>query len=223
MAVAALVLYLAWFVLAFGVRTVIQLRRTGDSGFRGLSRAGLLETVAGAGFVMALLVGLAAPLAELAGLGRIDAVDNLRVAAAGTVIASVGVLLTLAAQLSMGESWRIGVDPAERTALVAEGAFGIVRNPIFSAMLVTAVGLALMVPNALAVVGLVSLVVAVEAQVRGVEEPYLRSVHGDPYRRYEAAVGRFVPRLGRRRLPDSGITAPVRRWGSRAGEREPGA
>ena len=106
-------------------------------------------------------------------------------------------LLTLVAQLSMGDSWRIGVDPSERTELVHEGAFRLVRNPIFSAMLVTAVGLTLIVPNVLAVVGLVSLVVALEAQVRGVEEPYLRSVHGDAYRRYESSVGRFVPGFGR--------------------------
>ena len=198
MAVAALVLYVVWFLLAFGVRTVVQVRRTGDSGLRGLSESGPLEVGAGLGFVVALLIGLAAPIADLAGLDRIDALDHTAIGVFGAVMASVGVLLTLLAQLSMGDSWRIGVDPGERTALVHEGAFRIVRNPIFSAMLVTAIGLTLMVPNVLAVVGLVSLVVALEVQVRGVEEPYLRSVHGDAYRRYEATVGRFVPGLGRR-------------------------
>ncbi len=34
---AALALYLAGLVLAFGVRTWLQVRRTGTSGFRGLS------------------------------------------------------------------------------------------------------------------------------------------------------------------------------------------
>jgi protein-S-isoprenylcysteine O-methyltransferase Ste14 len=205
MAVAALVLYLVWFVLAFGVRTVVQLRATGDSGLRGLSRTGWLEVVAGVGFMVALLVGLAAPIGELAGLGRIDALDQPWVGALGLVVASTGVVLTLVAQLSMGESWRIGVDPCERTALVHEGAFRLVRNPIFSAMLATAVGLALMVPNVVAVIGLASLVLALELQVRGVEEPYLRSVHGEAYHRYEAAVGRFVPGLGRRRTPGSRV------------------
>lgn len=209
MAVTALVLYAAWFVLAFGARTVIQPRRTGDHGFRGLSRSAPLEVVAGAGFVVALLVGLAAPVADLAGLDPIGAVDGAAAAALGTVLAAIGIVLTLLAQLSMGESWRIGVDPGERTTLFHEGAFRIVRNPIFSAMLVTAVGLALMVPNVLAVVGLVSLVVALELQVRGVEEPYLRVVHGDAYRRYEATVGRFVPGLGRRRSSDRGAAAPT--------------
>jgi protein-S-isoprenylcysteine O-methyltransferase Ste14 len=40
---------------------------------------------------------------------------------------------------SMGASWRIGVDPSERTDLVTGGAFALVRNPIFSAMLLTGI------------------------------------------------------------------------------------
>ena len=197
MPVAALILYVVWFLLAFGVRTVVQVRRTGDTGFRGLGRSSLLEMVAGVGFVVALLIGLAAPIADLAGVDRISAFDNGGVAAAGVALALLGIVLTLLAQLSMGDAWRIGVDPDEQTELVHHGAFRVVRNPIFSAMLVTALGLALMVPNVLALIELVSLEVALEAQVRGVEEPYLRSAHGQAYRRYEAAVGRFVPGLGR--------------------------
>jgi hypothetical protein len=33
--------------------------------------------------------------------------------------------------------------------------------------------------------------------VRGVEEPYLLSVHGETYARYVERVGRFAPRVGR--------------------------
>jgi protein-S-isoprenylcysteine O-methyltransferase Ste14 len=123
---------------------------------------------------------------------------------AGLAVATAGIVLTLLAQLSMGDSWRIGVDDGERTELVAEGAFAIVRNPIFSAMVVTAVGLSAMVPNVLAGVGLVALLGALEIQVRAIEEPYLRTVHGRSYERYAARVGRFVPGVGRL------ATAPTR-------------
>jgi protein-S-isoprenylcysteine O-methyltransferase Ste14 len=207
MAIAALGLYVVWFALAFGVRTIIQVRRTGDTGWRasGLpGRPGSIEWWAGLLFIVALLVGIAAPVADLAGLAAVGALDEEAVAAAGAVIAAVGVLLTLAAQLSMGDSWRIGVDESERTALVVGGAFEIVRNPIFSAMLVTAVGLALMVPNIVAIVGLVALVVALELQVRGAEEPYLRATHGRSYEEYATRVGRFVPAVGRFPPPTSG-------------------
>lgn len=44
---------------------------------------------------------------------------------------------------------------------------------------------------------LVALVAAVQLQVRVVEEPYLRTVHGAAYETYAARTGRFVPGLGR--------------------------
>lgn len=198
MAVAALVLYGIWFALAFGLRTVIHWRRTGDSGFKGLGgRPGSLEWVAGALFTVALLVGGAGPVAALAGLDPLGPLDAEWLPWVGLVVAGLGVVLTLLAQLSMGDSWRIGVDESERTEMVTGGSFAVVRNPIFSAMLVTAVGLTAMVPNGVALIGLLALVVALELQVRFVEEPYLVTVHGEAYERYRRDVGRFVPRWGR--------------------------
>jgi protein-S-isoprenylcysteine O-methyltransferase Ste14 len=38
---------------------------------------------------------------------------------------------------------------------------------------------------------------ALELQVRAVEEPYLIRSHGDAYRAYAARVGRFLPGIGR--------------------------
>ena len=199
MAPAALSLYGVWFVVAFGVRTLIQLRRTGDTGFKGLGgHPGTLEWFAGVLFTVALVVGVAAPGVALVGLDPIHAFDVGWVNWAGVVMATIGVAATLSAQLSMGDSWRIGVDETECTTLVTGGAFDLVRNPIFSAMLLTAVGLVLMVPNVVALLGLVALVIALELQVRGVEEPYLAAVHGGTYEAYRRRVGRFIPRLGRR-------------------------
>ncbi|MGH9258302.1 MAG: methyltransferase family protein [Acidimicrobiales bacterium] len=203
MAAAALALYVAWFVLAFGVRTFIHLRRTGDSGFKGVGgRPWSLEWSAGVLFAVALFVGVAAPVAAIAGLDPIDPIGPLGawtgwVGWVGAALATICVAATLAAQLSMGTSWRIGVDESERTDLVTGGAFDLVRNPIFSAMLLTAVGLTMMVANVVAIAGLAALVVALELQVRGVEEPYLAAVHGDQYLAYTRRVGRFVPRIGR--------------------------
>jgi protein-S-isoprenylcysteine O-methyltransferase Ste14 len=109
----------------------------------------------------------------------------------------VGILLTFYAQVAMGRSWRIGVDPDERTELVTAGPFALVRNPIFSAMIPTALGLALIVPSVVALAGLAALIVALELQVRVVEEPHLIRTHGEAYREYAARTGRFVPGVGR--------------------------
>ena len=67
---------------------------------------------------------------------------------------------------------------------------------IFTAVLVTFVGLTLAVPNPVSIVGLVVLAVGVELQVRHVEEPHLFSLHGTAYADYAARTGRFLPGLG---------------------------
>ena len=92
---------------------------------------------------------------------------------------------------------RIGIDRTEITGLVTGGVFSLVRNPIFTAMIFTAAGFAAMVPNIIAVVAAICLVVAIEFQVRYVEEPHLQRLHGHAYTDYATQVGRFIPLLGR--------------------------
>lgn len=198
MTTLAIGLYVVYLLVAFVIRTVIQVRRTGDSGFRGLSgRPGSAEWWAGVLFAVALVVGVAAPIAGAFGLDAVSWLDYPVVNIAGVVLAVAGIALTLAAQLRMGSEWRIGVDATEQTNLVTDGLFAFVRNPIFTAMSITGLGLTLMVPNVVALAGFVALLVALQLQVRVVEEPYLRRTHGAAYARYEATVGRFVPGVGR--------------------------
>jgi protein-S-isoprenylcysteine O-methyltransferase Ste14 len=67
----------------------------------------------------------------------------------------------------MGASWRIGVD--------------------------TQPGVVLMVPNWLSLLALVMLGVAVQIQVRTVEEPYLTAVHGQTCRDAGLTTGPRAP------------------------------
>ncbi len=196
---AALLLFTGWAVTAFGIRALVQARRTGDAGFRGISgRPGTPSWWAGISFVLALLGGAAAPVAALSGMPPLPGTDAVVLRWTGLVVAVAGVVATLAAQSAMGASWRVGVDAAERTDLVTSGLFAHVRNPVFTAMAATAVGLALMAPNAVALLALVALVAALQLQVRIVEEPYLTAVHGAAYTAYTTRAGRFLPGIGRR-------------------------
>ena len=117
--------------------------------------------------------------------------------AIGIVLAIGGLPLIVVAQETMGRSWRIGVDSEERTDLVTAGVFRWIRNPIYSCMILMAIGISLLVPNALTLAGLALILVAAELQARVVEEPHLLATHGGSYRRYAAASGRFVPGVGR--------------------------
>lgn len=199
MAELALACFAVYLALAFGMRTVVQLRRTGSTGFHGVSgHPGSAEWWGGVLFVLALVAGVAAPILDIAGaLEPIAALDGSVGHAAGGILFALGLAGTLWAQLTMGDSWRIGVDPAERTELVTDGPFALVRNPIFAGMLPTSLGLALLVPNIAALVGLCALLLALEIQVRVVEEPYLLRTHGRPYADYAGRVGRFFPGVGR--------------------------
>ena len=195
----ALGLYALYMALAFGLRTWLQIRNTGSSGLKGISgRPGSLEWIAGVLFVVAIAIGVAGPVLDVADvLEPLDALDSAGVRATGVAIFLVGLIGTIYAQVAMGDSWRIGVDEREQTDLVTSGPFAVVRNPIFAAMLPATLGLALLVPNVVTLAGLAALWIALEIQVRLVEEPYLLRRHGDAYRNYAARVGRFVPGLGR--------------------------
>ena len=189
----ALVLLVVFGAVGFGWRTVVQVRRHGDTGWR-LSRTGP-DRIVGPALVLAF---------ALLGAGPVVAVVGEAPTAGGSAAGVVGVLLavgagvlTVAAQVQMGASWRIGVEAGERTELVTGGLFRHVRNPIFTGMVLFAVGLALLVPNLPTLAGALLAGVTIEGQVRLVEEPNLLAVHGQAYRRWAAATGRFVPGLGR--------------------------
>ena len=196
MSTVALVLYAAALVVVFGLRSWVQHRRTGSAGFRGFS-----GTPADAGwwggvlFVAAIVLGLAGLLLAVTGVVVAEPPRALQVC--GLVLALAGFVATLAGQVGMGSSWRVGVDPAEHTDLVTTGVFGRVRNPVFSAMVAAQAGVVLVVPTWVCVLSLVALVLAVELQVRAVEEPYLLAMHGPAYAAYAARAGRFVPGIGR--------------------------
>jgi len=195
---AALVLYGVYFLVAFVARTVIQRRRVGDGGFRGISGApGTAEWWAGIMFALALAAGVFGPVSALLGLEPLGFLSSVPLQATGAALAVLGIAATFWAQLQMGTSWRIGMDPRERTSLVTSGVFAVVRNPIFTAMGVAGLGLTLMAPNVIALAGLVGLLLALELQVRVIEEPHLRQVHGQTYAAYTASTGRFLPQLGR--------------------------
>jgi protein-S-isoprenylcysteine O-methyltransferase Ste14 len=198
MAAVALGLYICFGLLGLGGRCWVQRRRTGSSGYRGITRRmGLLGLVGGIGFIVAMVGGLAAPLLQLLGVvSPPHLLDHRWVNAAGLALAVCGLAATLCAQLDMGDSWRVGVDTSETTTLVRTGTFKLIRNPIFAAMLVFTLGQTLMAPNPVAIAVFAIFVAAIEISVRAVEEPYLLAMHGNDYRDYTASVGRFVPRIG---------------------------
>src|SRR5271167_866524 len=175
LALAFLALY---SLLAFGVRIAVHVRRTGTTGFKGLRGASGSERTGGLLLVIAVVLCVAGPALQLAGvLDPLAALDGSIANILGIVLACVGIAMTVLAQFAMGDAWRVGVDPTERTELVTDGPFSLARNPIFAAMIPAFTGITLLAPNGLTIAGAILLTVALELHVRLIEEPYLLSVH----------------------------------------------
>ena len=200
-------LYVVGLATTLGARTWSHWRSTGATGFHGVSgRLGSLAWWGGVIFPVALLLGLVGLIRAAVDPGRgLSWPPHPVMAVTGFLLAVGGLALTVIAQTGMGASWRIGVDESERTTLVTTGVFAWVRNPVFTGMATVSLGIALMVPTVLTVSSFVCLVLAVQIQVRVVEEPYLARVHGTDYAGYLVRTGRFLPGVGRRRATSSGV------------------
>jgi len=204
MAGLALGVIVVWVVLVGATRGVLHARATGQPAVRFDDRRGspqwwarLTGTV---GFILLVLV----PIANLAGVASAAPLDRPEVAFAGLAVAVLGIGGSVVSQAAMGRSWRADVDPDSTTALVTSGLFRWVRNPIFTSSALVALGVAVVVPNVVAVPMLAVFIATYQIQVRLVEEPYLRRVHGDAYRAHAERTGRFIPWLGRDRRAGSG-------------------
>lgn len=92
----------------------------------------------------------------------------------------------------MGKSWRMGIDPTEKTPLVATGAFAYVRHPIYSlsALMMLATAIALSSPMMVAAAAVHISLLWWESNR---EEQHLLRTHGAIYAHYRASAGRFIP------------------------------
>jgi protein-S-isoprenylcysteine O-methyltransferase Ste14 len=112
----------------------------------------------------------------------------------GAALCVIATATTFICWRAMGRSWRIGIDPAEKTTLVLAGPFRLVRHPIYSLSIV------LMIATLATTQTLFMLVIAILHSVlmhweAAREEAYLLRKHGEDYARYRRSTGRFVPRL----------------------------
>lgn len=205
-ALVGVMLIVGFGAVTFGWRSWDQKRRTGDTGLRlgpPADPAGRFAHLLVAASFVASFVGpvVSLALADAAApwgvRGLIDGRLGTPTLVIGVALALLGGIGTVTAQIQMGESWRVGVDASERTDLVTHGLFARVRNPIFTCMIVGLVGIALVTPNAISICAVVAACAGCAVQVRVVEEPYLVAVHGEPYERWAATSGRFLPGLGR--------------------------
>jgi protein-S-isoprenylcysteine O-methyltransferase Ste14 len=112
----------------------------------------------------------------------------------GAALCIVATATTFVCWRTMGRSWRIGIDPAEKTQLVRTGPFRIVRHPIYSLSVLLMIGTLATTRTSLMVV--IAIIHAFLLQLEASrEEKYLLQKHGEDYAVYRRTTARFLPRV----------------------------
>lgn len=115
------------------------------------------------------------------------------IAIAGTVLVLAGMWATLTCWRKMGKSWRMGINPGEKTELVVNGPWGWVAHPIYALSSLIMWGTLAVIPSPLMLIAGFFHLFFLQWEARR-EEKNLIAVHGDVYAGYLRHVGRFLPR-----------------------------
>ncbi len=109
-------------------------------------------------------------------------------------IAILAFAVTWVCWKKMGKSWRMGIDPNEKTQLVFTGPYAYVRHPIYGLSSLLMLTTMIIVCSPLMwLVGTLHLLF-MQWEVRR-EDRVLIALHGAAYADYYARVGRFFPKL----------------------------
>jgi protein-S-isoprenylcysteine O-methyltransferase Ste14 len=120
----------------------------------------------------------------------------LRWLAVIVAIAALGA--TMICWKRMGKSWRMGIDPNEKTQLVVTGPYAHVRHPIYALQSLLLVASFIAVPNIVMLAVMLLGMILLQWEARR-EERYLLRVHGAQYQDYLGRAGRFIPKVPTRR------------------------
>lgn len=121
---------------------------------------------------------------------------SVLIAVPGVLAAFVALAGTLVCWRRMGKSWRMGIEPGERTELVVTGPYAYVAHPIYALQQVLALASVAVLPTPAMVIVAVIETVFLQWEARR-EEKHLCGVHGAAYLNYLRQVGRFFPRSSR--------------------------
>lgn len=111
---------------------------------------------------------------------------------AGLIISIFGLGICLNAQLVMGNSWRVGIDKKNKSKLVENQIFSIIRNPTYLGIFILNFGIYMILGNFASLLYNFLFILLLEIQTR-CEEDYLIQVYGDRYSSYKKKTKRYFP------------------------------
>jgi protein-S-isoprenylcysteine O-methyltransferase Ste14 len=112
----------------------------------------------------------------------------------GAALAGGCFIATIFCWKTMGRSWRMGIDPAERTELIVSGPFTWLRHPIYALSQLMMLASVASLPSPLLLSAGTLHLILLHWEARR-EERHMLIQHGDIYEQYRARVGGFFPKL----------------------------
>jgi len=109
----------------------------------------------------------------------------------GALLCVAGLVLLFWSIVSLGQSFRVGIDAKAPDELITSGAFAVSRNPIYVAFAMVLAGEFLILPNWLLLLYLLAFAVLFHRQVLR-EEAYLACRYGNEYQAYRKRVRRYL-------------------------------
>jgi protein-S-isoprenylcysteine O-methyltransferase Ste14 len=112
----------------------------------------------------------------------------------GVAVALFCLLATRVCWKRMGKSWRMGIDPGEKTVLIFTGPYAYVRHPIYALSSLMMIATVIVLPSPIMISIAVLHLLLLQWEARR-EERNLSRIHGQQYDQYCSRVGRFIPML----------------------------
>jgi len=186
---AAFIVALCW--LGFGAILIVGKKGAAKAARRQdfKSHAGFLLQILGYAICFRYSRSYFSPMAPMS-----QAAESM-VAAFAALVALASTWFCLAAARALGRQWALVARVIEGHELIRQGPYGVVRNPIYLAMLGMLVATGLTVSHWQALAGATAVfMIGTEIRIRS-EEKLLQEAFGPQFADYAREVPAFIPRL----------------------------
>ncbi len=112
----------------------------------------------------------------------------------GFIIGLSGLILCRVAQVTIGKSWRVGIDESAKPGLITIGIYNYIRNPTYTGLFILCAGVWIINPTVLFSFWILAFFLMMEFQVR-CEEEYLERQYENLFLEYFKRTKRYLPFL----------------------------
>ena len=109
----------------------------------------------------------------------------------GSILISLGLITSSIASLSLGKSWRIGIDENEKIDLITTGIYRFSRNPYFLSFNLVLIGIVLCLLSPIIILTVSVTIILFHLMILK-EEKYLEKQHQEEYQKYKNEVRRYI-------------------------------